>query len=71
MKRNSRHAEPAPTNYARQARLAKRERINNLLADLRQNRPWWANEPPWIAERILEYGGNNVQRELFSVEGEQ
>jgi hypothetical protein len=56
------------TNFARASREARRQQIDELLVTIKTNRPWWADRPPWEAERILEFGGDKRQRELFDVE---
>lgn len=61
---------PEPTGFlARQTQAAKRERINRIIEGIAENRPFWASEPPRIAEKFIEGNGAKSQGHLFAEGG--
>ncbi len=51
------NSKPAESGYQSRTDAAlKRERLDKLIAEIRVNKPFWADKPPWIAERFIEHG---------------
>lgn len=53
-------------NVDRETELARRQRIEKLVARIQRSAPSWSKLTPWQAEAILERGAATRQRELFS-----
>lgn len=62
-------AEPPGGYQSRSDRELKRERINRIIEGIAENRPFWASEPPWIAEKFIEANGAKSQAESPFAEG--